>query len=152
MMLNTVISGPIPPYSNPPIEPQYFQPSQFVITGLSFGQTTIVTMANGKNGVQPNYVIGQLVRLLIPSKYGSVQINEQTGYVISIPTTNSVVVGINSIGTSPFISSPTFLPFQSKTPPQIVAVGNILNGIISSTGRSVPTTNVPGAFINISPL
>lgn len=148
----SVISGPIPPYSNPPIEPQYFQPSQFLITGINLGSTTIVTMANGINGVLPNYVVGQLVRLLIPSKYGSRQLNEQSGYVISMPTSNSVEINIDSSFVDPFIPSPTFLTFQSRTPPQIVSVGDVNSGIISTTGRVQSSTNIPGAFINISPL
>jgi hypothetical protein len=145
-MSNTVISFPVPPYSNPPIEPQNFQPSQFVITAISFGVNTTVTTS-----VNHNYVVGQLTRLLIPSKYGSQILNEQIGYVISIPAANQVVLTINSTNSDPFISSPTFLPFQSKTLPQIVAVGDINSGIISSTGRILPTTNIPGSFINISP-
>ncbi len=141
-----VISGPIPPYSNPPIEPQFFKPSQFVITNIGLGPTTLITTS-----INNNYVIGQQVRLLIPEKYGSIGLNEQTGIVISIPAPNQVTLNINSNGIDPFISSPTFLPFQSKTLPQIVAIGDINSGIISSTGRTISTTNIPGSFINISP-
>lgn len=145
--MSSPIVGPVPPYSNPPIEPQFFQPSRFVISAISLGSTTIITTA-----VNQNYVIAQLVRLLIPSKYGCRGLNEQTGYVISIPAPNQVELDINSNGIDPFISSPTFLPFQSQTPPQIVAVGDNNSGIISSTGRVTPTNNIPGSFINISPL
>lgn len=150
-MAYPVITGPVAPYANVPIEPQNFQPSQFIITGLTYGVTTTVTMANGTNDVLPNYVVGQLVRLLIPRMYGAYQLNEETGYVISIPTTNSVVVGINSLVVDPFISSPTFLPMQSQTPPQIVAVGEINSGLISLNGRVQISTTIPGAFQNISP-
>jgi hypothetical protein len=147
-----VISGPVAPFNNLPIEPQWYQPSQFPITGLIYGVTTTVTMANGTNGVTPNYVIGQQVRLTIPSKYGAGQLNEQTGYVLSIPTASSVVVNINSIGTDPFVASPTFLPFESKTPPQIMAIGDINSGPINAQGRVNNGTFIPGSFIDISPL
>lgn len=139
------IKGPIPPYSNPPIEPEFFQPSQFVISAITMGVITTVTTS-----VNHNYVIGQLVRLLIPSKYGSRGLNEQLGLVISIPAPNQVVLNINSLGIDPFIASPTFLPFQSKTLPQIVAVGDNNSGIISTNGRVLSSTNIPGSFINIS--
>jgi hypothetical protein len=135
------IIGPVPPYNNPPIEPQFFQPSQFFISNISLGQTTIVTTT-----VNNNYVIGQLIRLLIPPSFGCTALNEQTGYVISIPSANQVEVNILSINITPFNSSP------AKTQPQIVAVGDVNNGIISSTGRMLPTTAIPGSFINISPL
>jgi hypothetical protein len=144
------VVGPIPPYSNPPITPQNFQPSQFPITGITLGINTTVTMGNSTNGVTPNYVIGQEVRLLLPEKYGARQLNEQTAYVVSIPASNQVTINLYSLGADPFIASPTFLPYQSQTLPQIVAVGDINSGILNSTGRSQPTTNVPGSFINIS--
>ena len=147
-----IIGGPIAPFSNLPIEPQFYQPSQFVITGITLGGTTIVTMANGTNSVIPNYVLGQLVRLIIPPKYGCRQLNEQQGYVISLPTTNSVEIGINSVGTDPFISNPTFLPNQSQTPPQILAIGDGNSGVVNINGRTNTGTFIPGSFIDISPL
>ncbi len=150
-MTNTVISYPIPAYQNLPIEPQFYQPSQFVITGLVLGQTTIVTMANGTNNVTPNYVIGQQVRLIIPPKYGSRSLSGRTGYVLSIPTTNSVEVSINSLDADPFIPSPTFIAFQSQTPPQIVAIGDINSGIVNGAGNMSTSTLIPGSFQNISP-
>lgn len=147
-----VIGGPIAPYSNLPIEPQFYQPSQFVITGIALGGTTIVTMANGTNNVAPNYVIGQLVRLIIPPKYGSRQLNEKFGYVISLPTTSSVEIDINSVAVDPFIASPTFLPNQSRTPPQILAIGDVNTGVINANGPKFEGTYIPGSFIDISPL
>lgn len=146
MSIPPLLNGPIPPFNNPTIEPGFFEPSQFVISALSFGQITTVTTS-----VNHNYVVGQLVRLLIPSSYGSIQLNEKTGFVISVPTTNSVVIGINSTGTNPFIASPTFLPFQSRTQPQIVAAGNQNSGQLNASGRSSVGTFIPGSFINISP-
>ena len=145
-MTNTVISYPIPPYSNPPIEPQFFQPRQFFIAAISLGVTTTVTTT-----VNHDYVIAQQVRLLIPNRYGSRGLNERTGYVIAIPAANQVTIDINSNGIDAFIPTPTFLPFESKTLPQILAIGDVNFGIISSTGRIVPSTNIPGSFINISP-
>lgn len=138
-----LISGPIAPENNPPINPQYYQPSVFTISGLSYGPTTLVTTS-----VNHNYVIGQNIRLLIPKPYGAYQLNEQQGLVISIPAANQVVVTINSMNTDAFVSSLSY----SFTLPQIIAIGDINSGNISSTGRRVPTTAIPGSFINISPV
>lgn len=146
------IVGPIAPYNNVPIQPQYYQPSQFVITDLSYGTTTTVTMDDSTNDVSPNYVIGQLVRLLLPTKYGASQLNNKIGYVLSLPTASSVQVGINSIGTDPFIASPVFLVNENHTPPQIIAVGDINTGALNANGRSNTGTFIPGSFIDISPL
>lgn len=139
-----------PPFaaeSNPPIEPQWFQPSAFTITAISTGRNTTVTTSPAF-GVNNNYVVGQLVRFHIPPTYGISQLNGQDGYVISLPATNQVVVNIDtSRGYDTFIPSPTYGP----TPPQIVAIGDVSSGAINASGRS-NTGNYPyGAFINISP-
>jgi len=135
-----MLSGPTPPYSNPPIQPQNFKPSRFVISGIVLGtDTTVMTMSN------MNYVLGQQVKLLIPSGYGCTQLNEASGYVIQIVSPTQVVVNIDSsFGVNEFIAYP------GRTSPEILAIGDINSGIISSTGRFIPSTNVPGAFINIS--
>jgi hypothetical protein len=138
-----LLYGPIAPENNPPINPQYYQPSVFNISALSYGVMTTVTTA-----VDHNYVVGQQVRLLIPSPYGAQQLNEQEGTVISIPASDQVVVNINSIGTNPFIS----VPFYGPTPPQITAIGDINSGQINSNGATNTITYVSGSFINISPL
>lgn len=96
-----VVSFPVPAYSNPPITPQFYQPSRFVISEITFGVTTTVSSLSDMN-----FVIGQLVRLLIAPVYGSYQLNEVQGYVLSIPTTKSVVIDINSIGVTAFIANP----------------------------------------------
>lgn len=215
--VGTVISYPTPAYSNVPIEPQFYQPSRFQISDITLGpQTTITTVDN------MNYVVGQQIRLLIPAIFGSYQLNNLTGYVIDIPTDNSVVVDINSIGFNSFISNPYTATITnividsgtqvtvtannafsrqdvqftdvggmteinlkvgritSSTPTsfvvtisttgfsaytsggtatlfdvpqnqaQIIAIGDVNSGIISLNGRVIPTTNVPGSFINIS--
>ncbi len=136
----TVISYPIPAYSNVPIEPQFYQPSRFVITGITLGVTTIVTTS-----VDINYVIGQLCRLIIPPQYGCRQLNEVSGYVLSIPTSNSVELNIYSLGGDAFKTSTT--PNQ----PQILAIGDINTGYISTTGVNIPLVSIPASFINISP-
>lgn len=214
----TFITGPVPPYSNPPIEPQYYQPSRFVISAITLGQTTTVTTTTDLN-----YVVGQTVRLLIPEKYGCQQLSGVQGLVVSIPASDQCVIEIDSSAASSFISSPytatitnitranpcvitannsfspgqfiliedvggmtqindkeyvitscnstsitlnlnssTFsaytsggiasLPGGVVSVPQIIAIGDNNSGIISSTGPIMSSTNIPGAFINISPL
>lgn len=133
--------GPVPPETNPPINADYYLPKKFNISALQLGETTLVTTAQ-----QHDYVIGQLIRLLIPPTYGCVQINGKTGYVVAIPQDDQVRVNINSVGSNLFIPSPAFGP----TPPQIIAIGDINSGV-TNTGRSNNTTFIPGSFINVSP-
>ena len=146
MTQKPIVTFPTPPYSNPPIEPQYYKPNVFIISAITRGLTTIITTT-----IDNNYVVSQNVRLLIPNRYGSRGLNEVSGIVISKPANNLVELDISSIGVDPFISNPTFLPFESKTLPQIIAIGDINTGYQSSTGPLIPLVTVPGSFINISP-
>ncbi len=140
-MSNTVISYPIPAYQNLPIESQFYKPSRFVISAITLGQTTLVTTTENMN-----YTIGQLVKFIIPPEYGTRQLNEQQGYVISIPSSNQVEVEISSAQMDPFISA------SASNQPQILAIGDINSGVTNSSGRSNNITYIPGSFINISPL
>lgn len=133
-------SGPTPPYSNPPIQPQNFQPRVFVISNITLGATTTIESESNMD-----YVIGQLVRLIIPTGYGSVQLNGVTAYVDEIPSSTEVVLRLDSSN-----NVNQFIDAGYNQQPQIVPIGDVNTGIISSTGRTVPFTSVPGAFINIS--
>ena len=212
--IEMAIVGPIAPYSNVPINADYYSPSRFVITDITRGPVTVVTTS-----VAHNYVIGQQIRLIIPLLYGCRQLNEAIGFVIAIPSTTQVTVDIDSTLSNPFqtplasitgaskavnciltasnhfgpgarvlisdvggmtqlngntyiivssngstmtlnVDSTSFTTYTSggtaslvttdTTVPQILAVGDINSGIISSTGIVIPTTNIPGSFVNIS--
>jgi len=141
-MTNTVISYPIPAYSNVPIQPLYYAPSRFVINAITTGVTTLVSTS-----IAHNYVIGQLVRLIIPIGYGSRQLNGQSGYVISIPSTTSFVLDLNSQNNDAFIASPSISTTGNA---QCLAIGDANNGSINTTNSNL-FYNIPGAFIDISP-
>lgn len=136
----SAIVGPIPPYSNPPINPQFYKPRQFFIQTISLGVFTTVTTT-----VAQDYVIGQEVRLLIPPQFGCRQLNNQTGFVIDIPAPTQVVLDIYSVGGDPFIAS------SATTQPQILAIGDINSGAVNTNGRRNQITFIPGSFLNISP-
>jgi hypothetical protein len=133
-------SGPIALGNNYPIQSQNYVPQFYFISGITLGQTTIVTMT-----VNHDYVIGQECRLIIPQVNGSYQLNGETGFVISIPMPNQVVLNIDSTqAVNQFQSS------SANTQPQIVAIGDVNTGSINSQGRSNNGTFIPGSFVNIS--
>lgn len=138
-------SGPIPPYNNVPIEPQFYQPSRFVISAINLGRSTLITAT-----VDMNYEIGQNVRLLIPASCGTYQLNNMQGYVTSIPATNQVRISINSQFMDAFINAATGP--QNLSSPQIIAIGDISTGARNALGGMNTSITIPGAFINISPL
>src|SRR5258708_2897775 len=132
--VGTVISFPVPPYQNLPIEANFYQPSRFVISAISLGISTIITTSTAHN-----YTIGQIVRLLIPAQFGSYQLNDSQGYVLSIPSTTQVEVSINSImNVNAFISSTA-----TTASPQILAIGDQNSGATNANPVS-SNLNIPG--------
>lgn len=134
------LKGPTPPYNNPPIEPQYYKPKQFFISGITLGPTTIVTTT-----LDMDYVIGQEVRLIIPFTFGCRQLNGLSAFVLSIPASNQVELDIFSGG------GDAFTPSSATTRPQILAIGDINSGAINRHGRNHQHTYIPGSFRDISP-
>lgn len=117
----TVISYPIPPYSNIPINADYYLPNVFNISAITLGNPTIITTS-----ANHNYVIGQLIRLIIPSSYGSTQLNGLTGYVVAIPAANQISVTIDSTQANQFIATPfsAVITGASNTNPCVVTANN----------------------------
>jgi hypothetical protein len=140
-MSSTVISFPVPAYANVPIEPQFYQPNFFFISAIMLGFTTIVTTT-----VNHNYVVGQQVRLVIPSPFGTYQLNEKSALVIAIPALNQVTLAIDSTNFDQFIAS------SASTQPQIMAIGDVNSGAINANGNLNLNLSIPGSFTNISPL
>lgn len=141
------IVGPVPAYTNVPIHSDYYEPQKFFIQTITLGVTTTVTTT-----VAHDYVVGQQVRLLIPQRNGCFQLNNLTGYVISLPSSTQVEIDLNSA-----LNVNAFASASGGTQPQIVAIGDINSGYINSSGRIRSTTdgntniNIAGSFINISP-
>jgi hypothetical protein len=141
--------GPVPVYSNPRITPWYYAPSKFDIADITRGRTTIVTMTPSTTGgttVNPNYVVGQRVRINMTFGYGMPQINTKEAYVLSVPSSTTVELDIDSRFFNAFDTSPT----GATTPSQIVAIGDINSGQINSSGRTNQLSYIPGSFRDIS--
>lgn len=139
MSSNTVISFPAPPFSNPPIHPEWYNPNYFYISGVTLGQTTLVTTT-----ANVNFYVGQLVRLLFPNGYGCGQLNEKTALVSSIPAPNQVVLELFSLNADAFRSS------SNPTQPTIVPVGDINTGRINAGGPSDVGLSILGSFVVVS--
>ena len=137
-----VISYPIPLYQNLPIDSDFYQPGRFDIEDITLGRTTIV-----ETTVEHNYVIGQLIRLIIPPSCGCIQLNEVQAYVIDIPSEIEVRLQLDTVvGVNQYISSTNPVVVA-----QILAIGDVNQGAINSLGRRNNGTFIPGSFIDISP-
>jgi len=138
-----VVSYPVPPYSNPPIQPGFYQPQRFNITAIALGLMTTVTTSTTNN-----YVVNQLVRFVIPPNYGSRGLNGVEGYIITLNSPTQFVVNVNSNGVDPFIALPSSGPTSTA---QILAIGDINNGHINANGPSLTQPFIDGSFIDVSP-
>lgn len=109
-----------------------YLPLNVEISSITRGKTTTVVTDSAHY-----YAVGQLVRFHVPKPYGMEQINDLAAYVLSIPTTTSLVVDVNSLNYTAFNSSPTY---PGNTSPQVSPVGD----------RNNTTSNltITGAFIN----
>lgn len=132
--------GPSALYNNLPIESDNYKPSRYEISAVTLGKTTLVTTS-----VDNNYVVGQIVRLLIPSSFGCTQLNNQQGYVVSLPSSTQVEIAIDSSrNVNEYIAS------SETNVAQIIAIGDINTGQINTNYLSL-NLNIPGSFQNISP-
>jgi hypothetical protein len=148
MPANAIV-GPVALYNNFPINPQFFQPWTLVITNIALGPTTTVTLMPSDTFPSINafnYSVGQQVRLVIPPTFGCRQLNGQSGYILSIPSSTQVILDINSAqNVNAFVAS------SATTQPQMTAIGDINSGPINANGRQNTSTVIPGSFINIGP-
>ncbi len=144
--VGTVISYPIPAYQNVPIEPQFYQPSRFVISAITLGQTTTITTT-----AATNYVIGQLVRLLVPIPYGSYQLNNLQGYVISLPSSTQVELDIDSSQFNAYVSSPFVATISniSQTIPAVLTVNHPIYGASALVEGVSGMTEINGQYAPI---
>lgn len=137
----SIISYPTPLYQNMPINSSYYSPQRFNISAIALNGSTIAVTTSTAH----DYVVGQQVRLIIPPGYGSRLLNGSQGYVIVVNSTTQVTLDIPSYNVDAFADP------GIGAGAQILAIGDINSGQISSTGNTGIVNYPPGAFINISP-
>ena len=143
-MSGPVPPGPVPFETNPEVNAQYYQPSNFIISNITSSKPNAVVTTTDDH----NYVVGQLIRFHIPIGWGIRQLNEQLAYVSVINSDTSFTAQIDISKYDSFVTPPH--SFQS---PQVSAIGDENFGW-SFDGSSFSPMNElapPGAFINISP-
>lgn len=109
------------------------------VSDVVVGATTTVTTS-----VDHGFVVGQEVRLTIPSNWGMVELDALTGFVLSIPSANEVVLDINSTGFTAF-AFPTSADVATGSDfPQVYSVGDQNFGYVFD--GTDPLNRVVGAF------
>lgn len=123
------------------------------ISNIVKGPETIVTTS-----IEHMYVKGNSVRFVIPKVWGMVQLNLLTGFIVDVPTPDSIVVNINSLYFDSFVAYVPPSPYIVVDYPQVIPVGDANTGKtvnIYGTARAgdldfggIPpySNTVPGAF------
>ena len=112
---------------------------------------TSVTQANPATVTTTNphgYVFGQEVQFLIPQPWGMRQLDRLKGYVLSVPTTTTFTVNIDTTFFDTFVT-PTTPPYVQAA--QVAAIGDLNVGTLAPGGVLPLPQAVPGAFINTPP-
>ena len=99
--------------------PTAFTPYLSYIVGMTLGATTTV-VTSAPNGL----VVGQSVRLVIPSPWGPTQISGQQGVVLSITDALTFVVGINSSAATSFAFPTSAQAAAGVSWPQVIPFGD----------------------------
>lgn len=120
--------------------PALYVPGTAFICDITLGATTTV-----ETTAPHNFVVGQEVAFRIPSVpgvippvWGPTELNSLPnvlvpgspiyGYVVSVTNSTTVVVNIDSTSFTAYNNNYPFLSFIGRTPPQIVAVGDVNTG------------------------
>jgi len=97
----SIVTSPTPLFQNFPVDSDFYSPSFFNIASLTLGKTTTIETA------APNpYVLGQIVRVQIPSRFGTIEINLKEGVIIQINSNTEFIINLDSSQFTPFIASP----------------------------------------------
>lgn len=133
----TIVTYPTPPFTNPPIQPQFYVPNYFVISDITPGLRTLVTTTSTYN-----FFLGQLVRFLISQDSGTRELNNVTALIDELVSPTEFYVRLELTNSTPFV-------FDSNSPSYVLAIGDNNSGAINSN-RQQQQLFIDGSFRNIS--
>jgi len=106
-----------------------YKPAMRVIAGITNAPIATVTTT-----VDHGYLVGTIVRLDIASTGGMLQANQQVGTILSVPTTTTFTVNINTTFYDAFTVPSGFPPAYNDS--QVVPIGednSILTAAVVNT-------------------
>lgn len=110
-----------------PFDPRFYPPYRFV-TAITQAASAVITLS-----VTHQYTVGQQVRLIVPSAFGMIEMNNQTGIITAInTTTNTITVNIDSSGFTAFAFPTSATAALGVSPAIVVPVGE---GAVNSTSQ-----------------
>lgn len=119
-----------------------FYPRRFTIINITQATQAVVTTS-----IPHNYTVGQLVRFSIPSVSGMVQLDQQTGTIVSITSPTIFVVNIDTSAYTAF-TFPTVAQ-QPSLFPQVVPVGENTAQALTSAVDILGDATVNQSFLGM---
>lgn len=102
-----------------PFDPRYY-PRRRTITGITQAASAVITMS-----VAHGYIVGEKVRIIVPTEFGMTEINGLLGTITAITTggTNTITVNIDSTGFTAFAFPSSVIAGGGVTFAQVIPVG-----------------------------
>jgi hypothetical protein len=95
-----------------------FKPAMRIVTAITQASSCLVTTS-----FDHNYAIGLIVRLDIPPAFGMQQVNQQVGTILTLPTTTTFTLNIDTTQYDSFTTPGTY-PADAQSA-QVVPVGEV---------------------------
>lgn len=110
-----------------PFDPRFYPPYRF-ITAITQATSAVITLS-----VTHQYVVGEQIRVIVPSAFGMIEMNNLTGIITAInTTTNTITVNIDSSGFTAFAFPTSAVAALGVSPALVVPVGE---GAVNSTSQ-----------------
>lgn len=107
---------------------RYYPKRRFITKIASSGTSTVITLS-----VTHQFTVGQEVRLIVPTAWGTNELNGQLGIITAISTTNNTItVNIDSSGFSAFAWPTSAVAAAGVSPALVVPVGE---GAVNTTSE-----------------
>ena len=116
------------------VQDPLYQPAMRQISNITQAEQATVTTT-----FDHQYIVGEIVRLVVPIDYGMQQVNGQTGTIISV-TDDTFVIDINTSLYDAFVNSLTSLQY-----PQVIPIGEVSETLLAATHN---TLRPPSNFIS----
>jgi uncharacterized membrane protein len=105
-----------------------FQPANRLVTAITQADAALVTTS-----FDHDYIIGTIVRFFIPNGYGMDQLDLQTGAILTIPTSTTFTVDIDTRDYNAFM-----VPASPQQFAQVTAIGEITLQTYAATMNVLP--------------
>lgn len=107
-----------------------YQPSMRLVSMITNAANAVITTS-----FDHGYLVGLIVRVYVPSEFGMVQAHQMVGEVISVPSTSTCTIDVDTSNFDTFVF-PDPEPWYINDYPMLVPIGEI-NSLLTQSVRNV---------------